>query len=230
MLKDCAHPVSYTRAASNRVPALNRSRERAVHIVLAHLCQELDQNCDLTQENNFAENNAVVFKSFLVGDDSFLKDKREEPHDLNVTTMAKPTFGHCNELFWGACLDSSAHQTVIRNLEADSYLSMAGQSITFSRCRTKKRFWFGSVTHKEICYGESRIPVGKEHFVQSIIFFVPINIPQLLRLDAKRKLKFIIKLASQTLQMQDKAWFSALTFKQGHLHFEWPNDLCNTEL
>lgn len=110
--------------------------------------------------------------------------------------VAHPTFGHCNNTFRGACLDSGAQRTVIGKLQVDAYLMMTEECIEFTQSKTKKLSGFGSVTHNDRGFVKIRVSVSRKHSVELFVYVVSIEVPLLLGLDVMKNLKVIINFES----------------------------------
>lgn len=70
--KKCPHPVNFSRAAASQIRNLQSNNNcNAVHVVLAHLCRELDESFN-ANDNEIEEGNnedVAVFEEMLVSDD-----------------------------------------------------------------------------------------------------------------------------------------------------------------
>lgn len=71
-MRDCLHPVIYTKDATNRIKSLqNGKNQNAVHLVLAHLCSELDIESSEHNSDDPDGDDAEIFESKLVQIPSF---------------------------------------------------------------------------------------------------------------------------------------------------------------
>lgn len=226
LVRDCPHPVSFSRAASSRIRELKGNRERnAAHIVLAHLCQELDSKTMNDVGENSSDEDAEIFESMLLSEHCNDKDM----NTIHVMTVSSPNFRHSNDVFSGACLDSGAQRTVIGQLQANAYMKIVGNEYeTVQRCMSKM-FRFGTSVHESVSVIKIWLPLGDDHFVKIFAHIIPIDVPLLIGLDIMKYLKIIINFADSTLQSSDGKWKAPLVFKYGHMYLEWPSDILYTE-
>lgn len=223
LIKQCPDPVNLSRAAAGNICRLNTKKVRnAVHLVLAHLCHELDQSDDDHNGDN-PEDDAKVFEQILVTGITELditgSQKEDDIPIFSVHVHFAPTSGS----FWGACIDSGAQRTVIGRKQADAYIKQIGDvnSESIDTISKSTRFRFGNTNHA--CDGVLHInmPVADDVVVQFDAFIVPIDVPLLLGLDVLTKLDIVIKFSSATIESERDDWVLKLIQKMGHLYVEW---------
>lgn len=234
LIKQCPHPVNFSRAAAANIRTLKSNRTpNAVHLVLAHLCYELDEHDDNCENDNIddADDDVNIFEQLLVVDDSKSNGGDNQDDDDIPIFSVQVQFEPTSEEFWGACIDSGAQRTVIGRKQARAYIRQVGDKKSMIRHHSNKaaRFRFGDTNHQ--CDGVLLIhmPVADDLVVQFEAYVVPIDVPLLLGLDVLRKLDIVIRFGNGTLLNEEDGWILQLKQKMGHLYAEWPPAIYYTE-
>lgn len=112
LVKNSPGPVNYSCTGASRILKLrSKKTPNAVHIVLAHLCRELDDPTPLNSDDSADDGD--LFEEMLVCDaaeplqnwQEMGKDAELENLEIYaVQTLLQPTA----DTFWGACNDSGA--------------------------------------------------------------------------------------------------------------------------
>lgn len=231
LVKQCPHPVNFSRAAAGNLRNLRSKRtQNAIHIVLAHLCYELDAPEEQEDGDNQDEGDDVaIFEELLVLDVTDANDD-QSTEDIPIFSV-QVHFAPTSDDFWGACIDSGAQRTVIGRKQADAYIRQTGDKNAFTRDNKNylAQFRFGNSNHK--CHGILKIcmPVADDIAINFNAFVVPIDVPLLLGLDVLQKLEVIIKFGDGTLHSEKDDWSLKLEHKMGHLYVEWPPSIYYTE-
>lgn len=232
LIKHCPHPINFSRAAAGNIKRLNSKRTpNAVHIVLAHLCNELDQSDDCKDECDPDDDDVKVFEQLLVSNLADLDISDDHTNDDVPIFSVQVHFAPTTDTFWGACVDSGAQRTVIGRKQADAYISQIGDATSGIKkdVDLATRFRFGDTNHN--CDGilHVKMPVADDVVVHFDAFIVPIDVPLLLGLDVLKRLDIIIKFSNGTLQSENDDWVLNLKHKMGHLYVEWPPTVFYTE-
>lgn len=129
LIKNCTHPINFSRAAAGRIRNLTATNTpNAVHLVLAHLCSELDDSGDEENVNNAEEtDHSLIFEQLLVSNGSKEEDSDQIDEKIPIFTVSVH-FSPTTDDFWGACIDSGAQRTVIGRKQADAYLRQMGHN------------------------------------------------------------------------------------------------------
>lgn len=121
LVKQCPEPVNYGRAAANRLLSMRLSDStNAVHTVLAHLCSELDHNCNIDNSTNEANGteDVRIFEERLVDDSHVQVEQVKAGSDPDLeqieTFSVDIDITLTSDDFWGACIDSGAQKPFIR--------------------------------------------------------------------------------------------------------------------
>lgn len=227
LVRDCPHPVNYTKAAVNRIKSLQDGKHRnAVHLVLAHLCSELDMESSEHDSDDPDGDDAEIFESMLVQTPS---SEDKELDKVEILTVSTEGFERDVNNFWGACLDSGAQRTVIGEPQAKAYCKLTGIRHGVERKNKSTKFRFGNVDHKGLGEMDVRLPLGGDHFISITAHVVPLDIPLLLGLDVMQELKLVIDLSENTLYSPVNGKEVPLVSKRGHIYLEWPPSIFYTE-
>lgn len=236
LVGDCPQPVNFSRAAANRIRQLrNKSTQNAIHVLLAHLCSELD---DATNDecNGDDEDDAAVFAAMLVNENSTQYPEQPNPsRDTDIENLdiyaVSDEWTPYSTSFLGACIDSGAQKTVIGINQANAYLNQTSntKNLLQQNHKGQKIFRFGNRDHKCIGMLNIRMPVGEDIVVTFQSHVVSIDVPLLLGLDVLQKLKLLINFEDGTLHSPRDHWRVQLVQKFGHLYVEWPMEIYYTE-
>lgn len=120
--------VNFSKKATSRVYPLRGTQTRsAVHIILAHLCSELDERISVQDVGDDSDNeDAAILVSVLVRDaqNSVTERKNacgDNKHEIfetfQVQIKVEPTTGE----IWGVCIDSGALCTAIGQIQLEGH-------------------------------------------------------------------------------------------------------------
>lgn len=236
LVKNCPHAVNFSNAAARNIQKLRDSRtQHAVHLVLAHLCSELDEPVVEEEDDiNSDHDDLKIFEQMLVLDTSAPSneantgDSELERIDIFAVEVDFEVTGNA---FNGACIDSGAQKSVIGNVQAQAYIAELGDknSYNITHHSKNKTFRFGDNQHECVGTLNIRMPVSDDVVIQFDAYIVPIDVPLLLGLDVLRKLKLIVSFENGSIQSPKGDWSINLVQKFGHLYIEWPPSVYYTE-
>lgn len=222
IVKQYPYTIIFSLAAANCIRNLrSKNAKNAVHIVLAHLCCELnDVNSEFVDNDDPALDDAVIFDKMLVNNDEInsYSHTGDDKELYNVKILAvRINLTPTTDEFWGACIDSGAHCTVIGLKKANSYKEIVRKNFILKHKSTdnSKRCRFGNTEH--ICLGmlKLRLPVSSYIVITFDEHIAPINIPLLFRVDVLRQLRIIINIDHGSLIIIEDKWRMPLVYKIG---------------
>lgn len=117
--------------------------------------------------------------------------------------------GECRE-FLGACIDTAAQKSVIRNKRAVAYSSQTGQVLEILKHRGKTMFNFGDHRHNGLGTIEGRIPTDDKCYLFTIVEIVDVDNPFLLGLDFLDRFEMILDTAKGVLESKGRTGLSRL--------------------
>lgn len=135
----CPHPVDFSRAAASQMRWLQtRNTHYAAHLVLAHLCNVLDDTIHEERQecNEGPDDDVKVFQQILGGSGWSGTEMQNTPVNVKLNKIEifplhvglKPT----TFKILGTCLDSGAQQSVFVRKQRDSYKRTVWESLAFS--------------------------------------------------------------------------------------------------
>lgn len=226
--------LNFSRAADSNIRILKeRNNKNAVHLVLAHLCHELDEPVTTNDDgNNGEQDDAEIFEQMLVfnkGVDSQGGTDQELDNIsiLSVQFNFAPTTGE----FWGACLDSGAQRTVISQKRADSYLRQTADYSSISQSPEVKSKIFKFRNNSNKCNGVLPVcmPFADDIVIKFNAFIFPIDDHFCLDLYVLCKLELIINFGDGPIQNVQNDWHLKLAHKLGLLYGERRPEVYYTE-
>lgn len=134
LLEECPHSIYFSLAVARRVGQLRDSRTQgAVHLVLAHLCTELDEPIEeIIDVDNDDNNYIAIFEQMLVSEvdnDKAVCSADESYPEIEAikTFFVQVKFGPASNKFWRSCIDSGVKRTVTGHIQSYFYINQVGE-------------------------------------------------------------------------------------------------------
>lgn len=119
LVRHCPLSANFSKASANRIGDLRRDNtQNAVHILLAHLCKELDSPDCAIEDTGYAQDGSQIFEKLPVSDTAGVSGNHEDStidSELKNLTIFSihVDFGPTFHNFCGASIDSRVLCTVI---------------------------------------------------------------------------------------------------------------------
>lgn len=234
MARNCTQPKNFSKAAARKLEYHQKKKTpNSVHVVLAHLCQQLDHEIHDDDDHSDPINDAQIFMNVVAGatDTGAMpstQDEEDDPIDIfSVNTVFQATVHH---EFLGACIDSGAQRTVIGHKQAEAYTALTGIRKADKARGNMPKYKFGDTTHDGLGKMKVRIPIKEDYFVDIEASVVDVDVPLLIGLDVLGRLKVILDFNEFTMSSTTENWTIPLSRKMGHAYIEWADSILYTEL
>lgn len=219
LVRDCPHPVYYTKAGTNRIKSLQDCEHRsAEHLVLAHLWSEHGTESSKHDSDDPDGDDTEIFEGVLLNTPT--SDDKEQDKAESLTAFTE-SFERYIYNIWGPCFDSGAQRTVIRTPQAKSYFKLAGIRHGVGRKYKGTKFRFGNVDHKGVGEKDVRLQLDGNHFFSFTAHVVLLAVPLLLGPDVMQELKVFIHFSENTLYSPVNGKEVLLASKRGAIYLEW---------
>lgn len=182
--------------------------------LLAHIgMSQADETDDDVDEETFKVHISNVSQT---------EDREEEAtYMINRSQSAPKSKGlrYGKSEFAGACLDTGAQRSVCGLNQAIAYNDIHPGSLKM--VDSSVRFKFGEKVAKSIGKVSIKFPIDQFNHMDLTIDVVHVDIPLIIGLDILRSQKLLVNYVENTLQYCNEKISRPITFKHGHVFFEW---------
>lgn len=242
--KDCTKPKDFAKAAARKIEYLKKRRtNNAVHVVLAFLCEQLEDDDDDGggEDDTSNDDDVYIFNSIMetgTADIHLMRveDTAPDPNGqtksdkdvVNIFSVGTTPPSYVGKEFAGACIDSGAQRTVIGTPQAAVNCAFAG--IDLRKPPTQPlQFNFGNSIHGGLGLLDMRLLIESGHYVQIRAHVVDVDVPLLIEFEVLTELRSVVDFADDVLAAKDGSWCIILRRKLGHLYVVREQDVCFTE-
>lgn len=232
MARECRHPKNFAKAAARKLEYFDKKKTpNSVHVVLAYLCQQLDQDkSEYGSDTGEPSNDADIFQN-IVEESTYSNTAgdNDDNHEVDIFAVNIDIPTNDRDEFLVAFIDSGAQRTVIGKRQPDKYDSLTknGHVKRTHQCTT--RFKFGNTTYDGLGKLNVRIPIVDDYFIDVEASILDVDVPLLIGLDVLKRLKVILDFSEFTMSSTSEDWTVPLARKLGHAYIEWTDNILYTE-